>query len=156
MNSKYNFDCEVFATINDLDPQIKELVQLAKKQTKRSYAPYSNFHVGAALLLENGEIYLGCNQENASYPEGLCAERVAIHAAATQYPNVAPIALALSTEVLSDSLIAPCGGCRQVMAQFEVRHEVEMPVIMTNKEGFIYVIPSAMSLLPWCFDGSVL
>ena len=100
----------------------KKLINAAKHATEKSYAPYSNFKVGAALLLENGEIITGNNQENAAYPSGLCAERVATFYANSVYPNEKVVAIAIaawSNGKFTDDVITPCGGCRQVLLETE-------------------------------------
>ena len=105
---------------DELPEQYKQLVDEAKRVTGDAYAPYSKFHVGAAVLLENGEIVSGTNQENAAYPSGLCAERVTMFYANSRYPNVAPKALAIATFADGDFLeepITPCGACRQVLLE---------------------------------------
>ena len=140
-------------------PEIyKELVDEAKRVTKDAYAPYSKFHVGAAVLLENGEIVSGTNQENAAYPSGLCAERVTMFYANSRYPNVAPKALAIATFADGDFLeepITPCGACRQVLLETEVRYGRDIAVLLYGKSG-IYMILGVKALLPLSFDKSVL
>jgi cytidine deaminase len=145
-----------FENPEDAPQEYRKLLAHADKAMQGAYAPYSKFLVGAAILLEDDTIVLGSNQENASYPEGLCAERVAVFAAGAQFPELAPRAIALLTSKLTEDLVSPCGGCRQVMVQFENRHNTKMEVIMTNKQGHIIVLPCASTLLPWSFDGSIL
>ena len=123
-----------------------------------SYAPYSNFNVGAAVRMSNGEIVTGSNQENAASPSGLCAERVTMFYANSRYPNVAPKALAIATFVDGDFLeepITPCGACRQVLLEREVRYGVNIDVLLYGKKG-IYKISSVKDLLPLSFDRSML
>lgn len=143
---------------NELPEQYKLLVDEAKRVTGDAYAPYSKFNVGAALLLENGEVVSGTNQENAAYPSGLCAERVTMFYANSRYPNVAPKALAIATFVDGDFLeepITPCGACRQVLLESEVRYGVNIDVLLYGKKG-IYKISSVKDLLPLSFDRSML
>lgn len=136
----------------------KKLVDQAKAQTKSSYAPYSNFNVGAAVELANGEIVGGNNQENAAYPSGLCAERVAIFYANSQYPKVAvkTIAVAAFTKgAFMQVPITPCGSCRQVLLETETRFDSPMRIILygTNE---IFIVNNAKELLPLSFEKSSL
>ena len=142
----------------ELSDPYKQLVDVAKLATRNSYAPYSNFNVGAALLLENGEIVSGTNQENAAYPSGLCAERVTMFYANSKYPDVAPKALAIATYADGDFLeepITPCGACRQVLLESEIRYGGDIDVLLYGKKG-VYVLGSVKSLLPLSFDKSAL
>ena len=135
--------------INELDAQDNNLVKAAIEATQRSYAPYSNFHVGAAALLENGVIVTGTNQENVAYPSGLCAERTTLFYANSQYPNVAVKALAIAT-CDSENTLSPCGACRQVMAETEKRYGKPMRILLCGKTE-VYVVESAADLLPFTF-----
>lgn len=131
----------------------KKLIAAAKHATEKSYAPYSNFKVGAALLLENGEIIAGNNQENAAYPSGLCAERVAIFYANSKYPDqkIEAIAIAAWTNnTFTKDAITPCGGCRQVLLEAENRFSTPMRILMYSEEE-VYVVNSIKSLLPLSF-----
>ena len=143
---------------DELPERYRRLVDEAKRVTSDAYAPYSKFHVGAAVLLENGEIVSGTNQENAAYPSGLCAERVTMFYANSRYPNVAPKALAIATFSDGDFLeepITPCGACRQVLLETEVRYGVDMDVLLYSKRG-VYVVKSVKALLPLAFDKDAL
>ena len=122
----------LFNNLEDLDAESKYLVHKAKEATQLSYSPYSRFQVGAALLLEDGTLVLGANQENASYPLCMCAERVALYAASSQYPGksikkIAIVAHKKNHKELSSA--TACGACRQVMLEFEARQESAMEVI---------------------------
>ena len=131
----------------------KKLISAAKHATEKSYAPYSNFKVGAALLLENGEIISGNNQENAAYPSGLCAERVATFYANSVYPNDKVVAIAIaawSNGKFTDDVITPCGGCRQVLLETENRFNSPMRVLMYGGES-VYAVNSIKDLLPLHF-----
>ena len=142
----------------ELPDAYKKLVDEAKKATENSYAPYSKFNVGAAILLENGKIVSGTNQENAAYPSGLCAERVTMFYANSKYPNVAPKALAIATFADGDLLeepITPCGACRQVLLESEMRYGVDMDVLLYGRRG-VYVVKSVKALLPLAFDKTAL
>lgn len=138
----------------ELEPEIQVLVNKAKEQFQKSYAPYSQFHVGAAVLLENGALFEGNNQENAAYPSGLCAERVALFYAHAQFPNVPVRAIAIAAYTNGSILeqpISPCGACRQVMIESQVRFEHPFDIYMIGKE-IIYHIAGADELLPLIFS----
>ncbi|MBP1617399.1 MAG: hypothetical protein H6Q14_1226 [Bacteroidetes bacterium] len=140
-------------TIEECDNQKKKLIEAAKEATTRSYAPYSKFHVGAALLLENGEIITGSNQENAAYPTTLCAERTAIFYANSQYPNLPVKSIAIAAFANGDfteESCAPCGSCRQVISEVENRFGQQVSVIMYGKKH-IYEVSSIQDLLPLSF-----
>jgi len=148
-------ELEVYNSIKDLSKKETELLLAAQKMVKTAYAPYSEFHVGAAVLLENGKIVTGNNQENAAYPSGLCAERVAIFYAGAQYPNVAIKAVAVavkSKSVVISEPLSPCGGCRQVIAEYENKLGKPIRIIMSGEKGQIYIAQSIESLLPLMFS----
>lgn len=137
-----------------LSAEEQELLKNALDAVERSYAPYSEFHVGAAVLLENGEIVCGSNQENAAYPSGLCAERVALFYANSKYPNVAVKALAITAKAdhfTIDQPIMPCGSCRQVIAETENRQQSEIKLIMKGTTGPVQVMNGIDTLLPFTF-----
>ena len=143
---------------DELPADYKRLVDEAKCVTKDAYAPYSKFHVGAALLLANGEIVSATNQENAAYPSGMCAERVTMFYANSRYPNLPPKALAIASFAEGDFLdepITPCGACRQVMLEAEMRYGADINVLLYGKRG-VYVVSSVKALLPLSFDSSLL
>ena len=120
----------------------RQLIDAARQATERSYAPYSHFHVGAALLLENGEIITGCNQENAAFPVTICAERNALFTAGNLYPDVKIEAIAIAARNAQGFLshpISPCGSCRQVMIETETRHQHPLRIVLYGTEG-IYVL----------------
>lgn len=138
---------------DELTDEQKEVLTVAKQQTVRSYCPYSHFHVGAAAKLANGEIIRGCNQENAAYPSGLCAERSALFAAGAQYPDqpVTKLAIACFTGGHFTKVPgSPCGACRQVMLETEHRYAGKMEVLLYGEDA-IYVFESAADLLPLTF-----
>ena len=140
-------------TFDEGTENIKKLINEAKLATKNAYAPYSGFHVGAAVLLSDGEIISGNNQENAAYPSGLCAERVAIFASNSQKPDTAIEAIAIAgfhDGDFTDLPCCPCGSCRQVMIEVENRFEKSVRVIMYGKSK-IYEVESAKDLLPLSF-----
>lgn len=143
---------------DELPADYKRLVDEAKRVTKDAYAPYSKFHVGAALLLANGEIVSATNQENAAYPSGMCAERVTMFYANSRYPNLPPKALAIASFAEGDFLdepITPCGACRQVLLETEMRYGADINVLLYGKRG-VYVVSSVKALLPLSFDSSLL
>jgi cytidine deaminase len=145
-----------YNSIDELTDADKHLVEEARKSVMSAYAPYSRFSVGAAVLLENGKIMLGNNQENASYPIGLCAERVAVFAAAANYPNVKIKAIAitaLSKQFLIDRPITPCGACRQAIAEYEHRYKHPIRLIMIGESGKVLVADSIKNFLPYQFNG---
>ena len=136
----------------------KSLIDAAKEATSNAYVPYSKFHVGAALLLENGKIITGNNQENAAYPSGLCAERTAVFYANAQYPDQKIEALAVAAFYngkFTDDLISPCGSCRQVLLEVESRYNSPVK-IMLYKNGEVYVAESMSSLMPLSFTKDAL
>lgn len=126
---------------------------------KNAYAPYSKFRVGAAILLDNGKIVLGSNQENAAYPSGLCAERVAIFHAGAIYPNVKIIKLAITAASDTNPTITPippCGACRQAIVEYESKQETPIEIYFMGEKGAIYKSNSISNLLPLSFDKSAL
>lgn len=138
---------------NELSSIDKKLVDIAKECTKNSYAPYSKFNVGAALLLSNGEIIKGNNQENVAFPSGTCAERTAIFYAHANYPNerVETIAIAAFTNgSFLENPISPCGACRQAILEYEVLGKKPIRVILYGEKE-IYILDGIKSLLPLCF-----
>ncbi len=138
---------------NELNDEDKNLVDMAKEATKASYAPYSNFHVGAALLLNNGVMIKGANQENAAFA-GICGERSACYNAGANYPGVPIKKLAIASFTRGDfveSPTAPCGVCRQALLEFETQANQPMEVILVGKEK-IYKVDSIKSLLPLAFS----
>lgn len=137
----------------ELSDSDKQLIKAAKEATKRSYAPYSHFNVGAAVLLEDGTIVTGANQENAAYPSGLCAERTALFHAGSQYPDKAVTTLAIAasnTEGFTELPVTPCGACRQVLLETEMRYKRPIRVLMYGT-AFVYEILGTKDLLPLSF-----
>jgi len=145
-------------SFNELNPTQKALIDKAKEQVSKAYAPYSNFHVGAAVELENGEIFAGSNQENSAYPSGLCAERVAMFYANAQFPDVAvkTIAIAAFTNgIFLPEPITPCGSCRQVLLESEMRFEKDITILLYGTKH-IFQLENIRQLLPLCFEKSSL
>ncbi len=140
--------------MDELTSDEQFLVEKAIESTNNSYAPYSNFHVGAAIQLENGEVLPGCNQENAAFPAGLCAERSAIFAAGAQYPEVPITMLAIAARntkgKLTEEPVSPCGTCRQVLIETETRHGQSIRILLYGKRC-IYVMEGIRNLMPLSF-----
>lgn len=156
---KITSSATVYSNLGELSTEDQMLMNKAIEARGNAYAPYSKFHVGAALLLDNREIVLGNNQENAAYPSGMCAERVAIWQAGSLFPGVKIKKLAISasstiTEV--DKPIGPCGACRQTLSEYEINQKEPFPVIFMGEVGEIVKTPSLLSLLPFSFDSSYL
>jgi cytidine deaminase len=134
-------------------------VRRAREARDDAYAPYSEFKVGAAVLLSNGEVVIGNNQENASYPSGLCAERVAVFQAGAKYPGVAIMKIAIvagSAIKTSNKPAAPCGNCRQAIFEYENRQEKPIELLLAGTSGEVYKCPSVHSLLPLAFGSQFL
>ena len=143
-----------YDSIEQMNPEDRELAQAAINATKHSYAPYSKFNVGAAVMLEDGEIITGSNQENAAYPSGLCAERTAMFYASSNRPDKAmtKIAVAAGQEgKLCDSPATPCGACRQVMAQYQTKGGRNMEIILVGGKK-IWKFEKVDDILPFIFD----
>jgi len=148
-----NFD--VFETIQELPTDIQNLMHEAVAIRKTAYAPYSHFKVGAAILLNNGEIILGSNQENAAYPSGLCAERVAVFYAGAKYPEAKILKMAISAasdNTTTSAPIPPCGACRQSIAEYEIKQNTPIEIYFMGEIGSIYKSDSLKNLLPLLFD----
>lgn len=146
------------ASFNELVDHQKKLIELAKKVTEQAYAPYSNFRVGAAVLLENNEIITGTNQENSAYPSGLCAERVAIFYANHFYPTTPIKAIAIAAFNNGDFLnepITPCGSCRQVMIETQNRFKKPFEILLYSKNK-ILIFETIEALLPFSFNENFL
>lgn len=149
----------VFQQISELPKDVQQLMLKAVEVRKKAYAPYSNFRVGAALFLENGEVVVGSNQENAAYPSGLCAERVAIFQAGSLYPDTAIKKIAISATSDHKPVtepIPPCGGCRQAIAEYEIKQHSPIEIYFMGESGEIMKSDSLKNLLPLLFDGAVL
>lgn len=159
MEHKYEFQYEVFNDISELSEDDAWLLTEAREVTEQAYAPYSNFYVGAVAILENGEVVAGTNQENASYPVGICAERVLLGSVATIHPDVPIKTIAISynsEEVKSDHPISPCGMCRQALLEYETRTKKPIRLILSGQEGKVYIIKTARFLLPFAFTSDEL
>jgi cytidine deaminase len=146
---------ELYNAIDELNAEDKNLLLQAQKATQTAYAPYSDYHVGAAVLLENGVVVTGSNQENAAYPSGLCAERVAVFAAGAHNPDVKIKSIAIAAYAGNNPAprpVSPCGDCRQVMAEYEHRYKHAIRLIMQGENGKVIIIDNVKALLPFMFS----
>lgn len=149
----------IFHTKTELTKQDQELLNKAIEARNNAYAPYSKFCVGVSLLLENGQIILGNNQENAAYPSGMCAERVAIWSAASQWPKTKVLKIfisASSSKKIVDKPVSPCGSCRQTLSEYELNQSSNIAVYFTGETGNIIKSDSIKDLLPLTFDNTLL
>jgi len=145
----------VYDTLSELDQEVIDLMGQAVKAREKAYAPYSKFYVGAALLLDNGEVITGSNQENASYPSGLCAERTAIYYAGAKYPKAQILKMAVTAASQLNKTaepIPPCGACRQAIAEYEVKQDEPIEIYFMGETGAVALSKSLANLLPLVFD----
>lgn len=159
MQKKFEFEYEEFDTMDSLSKEDAALLNAAFDATASAFAPYSKFKVGAAARLSNGQIILGSNQESASYPVGICAERTLLNSIGSQYPKETITAMAISYVphgAASDHPLSPCGMCRQSLLDYELRYKAPIKLILAGKTGIVLVIPSAQNILPFGFTGSIL
>lgn len=150
-----NTTFSVYSSIDELDDSTKELMLNAIEIRKQAYAPYSKFRVGAAILLDNQKVVLGNNQENAAYPSGLCAERVAIYQAGSLYPEAKILKIAISATSdmhPTQRPTPPCGSCRQSIAEYEQKQENPIEIYFMGEAGEVYKSDSLENLLPLSFD----
>ena len=153
-NKEIKIAYQEFSTINELEAKDRELAQAAVEATELAYAPYSKFNVGAAVLFEDGIIIKGSNQENAAYPSGLCAERTALFYASASRPDKAMTAIAIAASQngsLCETPATPCGACRQVMAQYQLKSGLPMSVLLVGAHK-IWKFEKVDDLLPLIFD----
>jgi cytidine deaminase len=151
----FQTNLKVFSNLEELPKNIQILMEEAIIARNNAYAPYSKFKVGAALVLENDEIVIGSNQENAAYPSGLCAERVAIFQAGSKFPGkiIKTLAITAASETnKTDKPIPPCGACRQAIAEYEFKQEQPIEIYFMGETGEIYLSDSLSNLLPFSFD----
>ena len=154
MKKDFQFSYELLSDWKDLSIEDQILVDKAYDALETAYAPYSKFKVGASVRLDNDAIITGSNQENAAYPSGLCAERVALFHIGSNYPkqSIKTICVVAKGDLLPlDKLLSPCGGCRQVMLESENRQQNKIKVIIVNQDNRTMVIPSVIDLLPFGF-----
>ncbi|WP_438989028.1 cytidine deaminase [Polaribacter sp.] len=156
---KITASATLYKNITELSGEDTLLMQKAIEARHNAYAPYSKFNVGAALLLENNQIVLGNNQENAAYPSGMCAERVAIWNAGTMFPGVKIKKLAISASSTISKVnkpVGPCGACRQTLLEFEINQKQPFEVLFMGEVGEVVKTKSLLDLLPFSFDSSYL
>ena len=152
-------DLEVYDSEKELPQDVQELMEKAISAREASYSPYSKFKVGAAILLDNEEVISGSNQENASYPAGLCAERTALFYAGAKYPKAKMLKLAVSARSENHPVeipTPPCGNCRQAIAEYEVKQEQPIEIYFMGEKGKVVKSESISDLLPLIFDNSYL
>lgn len=157
--SKYEFSYKIYDDLSELPEEDQWLLNEAREVTANAYAPYSNFQVGAVARMANGEIVAGSNQENASFPVGLCAERVLLASISSLFPRVPIEKIAVSYKSehqQSDHPISPCGICRQSLQEFESRVKKPIQLILGGMTGPVFVIESASRLLPLAFTSDEL
>ncbi len=153
-NKEIKIAYQEFDSIDQLDPKDRELAEAAIEATEGSYAPYSRFNVGAAVRLDTGMIIKGANQENAAYPSGLCAERTALFYASANYPENAVTSIAIVASqngIVCDNPATPCGACRQVMAQYQLKGGRPMSIILAGGKK-IWKFEKVDDILPLIFD----
>ena len=156
---EFQLSYEEYASDRELSKTDAELLRLAREVTAQAYAPYSHFRVGAAARLQNGVIITGTNQENASFPAGICAERTLLSVAGAQYPGVAIETLAISyhnENGVSDTPISPCGICRQSLQEFEQRTGKPVRLVLGGETGKVIVLERSALLLPFAFSADEL
>lgn len=148
-----------YNSLEELNTSDRDLLNRAKEAIDNAYAPYSGYRVGAAIELENGKIVTGSNQENVAFPSGLCAERVAVFAASSQYPGVIIKTIAITSKAEKFRVkvpVTPCGACRQVMAEYENNQKQKIRVLMAGDSGKVHLIEGTENLLPLMFKADQL
>ncbi|UAB79877.1 cytidine deaminase [Marixanthomonas sp. SCSIO 43207] len=156
---KIEIHLDVFDSVSELPQDIQKLMNKAQEAREDAYAPYSHFRVGAALILNTGEIITGNNQENAAFPSGLCAERVAIFYAGATNPNATIHAMAITARSLKQKITSPipsCGACRQAIAEYEIKQDAPIAIYFMGETGKIVKASSIADLLPLLFDKNYL
>ncbi len=159
MLKKFEFEYESFTDASTLNKEDFDLLDAARKATSTAFAPYSNFKVGAAAKLNTGELITGSNQESASYPVGICAERTLLNSIGSQFSHSSVISLAVSYDPVgkdSDTPLSPCGMCRQSILDYENRYNSPIRIILAGLDGEVIIFKSGADLLPFGFDGSIL
>ncbi len=148
-----------YASVDELERDDRLLLDEATNAVEKAYSPYSNYSVGAALLLENGKIITGNNQENVAFPSGLCAERVVLFYASANFPDIPIKAVAVTAKskiIDVDSPITPCGSCRQVFAEYELKYNKKIKIILKGNTGKIFIAEGIEHLLPLIFKANEL
>ena len=153
---EYRFGFDVYESSNDLSKEDKTLIDAAREVTAKAYAPYSNFLVGAVAKLNNGQTISGTNQENASYPVGICAERVLLASAAMLHTDIPIETMAIAYNNIngeSNKPVSPCGMCRQYISEYETRMNQPIRLILSGMNGKVFIVEKASQLLPLSFGG---
>jgi len=156
---EYSFSYQVYDSIVDIEKADADLLEKARTFAMTAYAPYSSFLVGASAILDNGKIVCGTNQENASYPVGICAERSLLATAAALYPDSHIVTMAVTYKNLRGSSVepvSPCGMCRQALLEHETRYGYPIKLILSGSEGPVFILERAALLLPLSFKGEFL
>ena len=159
MHQKFEFEYDILEDKSQLSAEDQQLLEAAKEATKTAYAPYSDFHVGAAARLSNQQILIGSNQESTSFPVGICAERTLLNSVGSQFPELSIKTMAISYHPVgkdSNEPISPCGMCRQSLLDYENRYGAPIKIILAGMSGKVMIIHAASNLLPFGFDGSIL
>ncbi len=159
MHHKFEFEYEALTDSSQLSTEDQSLLEAARKATETAYAPYSNFHVGAAARLSSGQIIIGSNQESTSFPVGICAERTLLNSVGSQFPTLTISTMAISYHPVgkdANEPISPCGMCRQSLLDYENRYGAPIKIILAGMSGKVMIIASASMLLPFGFDGAIL
>ena len=159
MHKKFEFEYEEFDEKQEMKAEDLALLNAAYDAVATAFAPYSKFKVGAAALLSNGQIVIGSNQESASYPVGICAERNLLNSIGSQFSSETILAMAISYDTdkaACNEPISPCGMCRQSLLDFENRYQSPIKIILAGRTGPIMVVAAAKNLLPFGFDGAIL
>ena len=157
MNKKsLNIEYLEYDSINGMNTEEIDLLTQADENLKNAYAPYSKFKVSAVCKMEDGVVVKGTNQENGAYPSGLCAERVAIFAAKSQFPDKKVDKIVITTEQTTLSPVSPCGACRQVLIEYELTQNQPIELIMKSGDSKVWKFKSVKDILPFAFDGEFL
>ena len=157
MNKKsLNIEYLEYDSAKVMDSEERDLLTQADENLKNAYAPYSKFKVSAVCKMEDGVVVKGTNQENGAYPSGLCAERVAIFAAKSQFPDKKVDKIVVTTELTTSSPVSPCGACRQVLIEYELTQNQPIELIMKSGDSKVWKFKSVKDILPFAFDGAFL
>jgi cytidine deaminase len=154
MKKELKITYEYFASLTELSNEDQDYIAKAREVAKNAHAPYSQFYVGATLVLENGELILGSNQENIAFPSGLCAERVALFYAGANFPGKSIeklIVVAKGDLIAKDAVLSPCGSCRQVMLESQNRQENNFPIYLIGQDDSVHIFNSIYDLMPMAF-----
>ncbi|PCJ23085.1 MAG: cytidine deaminase [Flavobacteriales bacterium] len=145
-----------YDSTNGLDSDLLDLINQAENNLKNAYAPYSNFKVSSVCKMANGKTIFGTNQENGAYPSGLCAERVAVFSAKSQFPDQNIEKIVITTEQTAEHPVSPCGACRQVLIEYELAQKQPIELILKSGNSKIWKFKSIKDILPFAFDGATI